>query len=175
METLQTFFSSIDPVSVLCYVGALFAIVVGVIGCVIPALPGLLFIALGGFLAALPGDFNVVGTWTLVSLGVMTLLGFAIDALSQSLGAQKVGATRAGIIGSIVGTFVGVFMGGLIGIFFMPFVGAVIGELIGKADLIQAGRVGVATWVGLVVGTALKVALAFMMIGLLIYDFLVFS
>jgi hypothetical protein len=50
----------------------------------------------------------------------------------------------------------------------MPLVGAAIGEYMVLRDLQRAGRVGVATWVGLLLGTAVKIALAFAMLGMFI-------
>ena len=82
-------------------------------------------------------------------------------------------ASSYGIWGSVIGTFVGVFMGGLVGIFIMPLVGAFIGEFWAKRDYLHAGRVGVATWIGMVVGTAVKIALAFTMLGLMIVMYFV--
>jgi uncharacterized protein YqgC (DUF456 family) len=58
----------------------------------------------------------------------------------------------------------GIFTG-LWGLLFMPLLGAAIGEYMAQRDLRRAGTVGVATWVGLLVGTAVKVAIAFAMLG----------
>ena len=62
---------------------------------------------------------------------------------------------------------------GLFGLLFMPLVGAAIGEFWAKRNLIHAGRVGVATWIGMVAGTAVKIALAFTMTGILIGAYLI--
>jgi hypothetical protein len=93
------------------------------------------------------------------------------DRLILATGSQRAGASKAGIVGSIVGTVVGIPMG-LFGIFVMPLVGAAVGEFWAKRDLMHAGRVGVATWVGMIVGTAVKVALAFTMTGYLFFIYL---
>jgi len=57
---------------------------------------------------------------------------------------------------------------GLWGLLFMPLVGAAVGEFVAQRDLRRAGTVGVATWLGLLVGTAMKVAIVFAMIGIFI-------
>ncbi len=54
---------------------------------------------------------------------------------------------------------------GLIGLVFMPLLGAAIGEYIAQRDLRRAGKVGIATWLGLLIGTAVKVAIVFTMVG----------
>ena len=74
------------------------------------------------------------------------------------------------IAGAVLGTFAGLFLGP-IGLFAGPFVGALAGELVhGRAldgpRLGQATRVGLGTWLGMVFGVALKLMLAFAMIGL---------
>jgi uncharacterized protein YqgC (DUF456 family) len=50
----------------------------------------------------------------------------------------------------------------------MPLVGAAIGEYLVLRDLQRAGQVGMATWVGLLLGTAVKIAIAFTMLGMFI-------
>ncbi len=57
---------------------------------------------------------------------------------------------------------------GIIGILLGPFIGAVIGEFSSRPDLHAAGRAGVGATVGLALGAAAKLALAFAMLGLFI-------
>ena len=135
--------TSIDWFALACWLGAFVLIALGFAGTIVPAIPGLPMIA-GGVI---------------------------VDSVAQTAGAQKAGASKAGIIGSLVGTVLGMFMG-LFGLLFMPLIGAAIGEFWAKRDLIHAGRVGVATWIGMIVGTAVKVALAFAMTGILFFVYL---
>jgi len=86
------------------------------------------------------------------------------------VGAKRVGASRKAIIGAVLGTFAGLFFGP-VGLFAGPFVGALGGELLHSRSLDQRGlgqaaKVGLGTWVGIVFGVALKLMLAFAMIGL---------
>ena len=67
----------------------------------------------------------------------------------------------------MIGTFVGIFTG-LWGLLFMPLIGAAIGEFIDHQDMIKSGKVGVATWIGMIIGTVVKLGLAFTMVGILI-------
>jgi uncharacterized protein YqgC (DUF456 family) len=67
--------------------------------------------------------------------------------------------------GAALGTIAGLFFG-LPGVIVGPFVGAVIGELTTNRDFAKAGKAGVAAWIGFAIGTAVKVALAFLMIGI---------
>jgi len=142
-------------------------IVVGVVGTVLPALPGVPLIFAGVLLAAWAEDFQRIGGWTLGVLAVLALVGLVVDYVAASMSAQRAGASRQGIIGAAIGTVAGIFTG-LLGLVFMPLVGAAIGEFIAHRDALRAGKVGVATWIGLLVATAIKIAVAFTMIGVFI-------
>ena len=71
------------------------------------------------------------------------------------------------LIGAAVGTVVGLFMG-IVGVLFMPLVGAAVGEYMARRDHEGAMKVGVATWVGLMIGMIAKVVIAFIMLGIFI-------
>ncbi len=121
----------------------------------------------GAWLAGYIDDYQKIGVTPIVIIGVLTVIGLIIDWVGQSLGAKKAGATKLGIIGSMIGTFVGIFTG-LWGLLFMPLIGAAIGEFIDHQDMIRSGKVGVATWIGMIIGTVVKLGLAFTMVGILI-------
>lgn len=147
-------------------------ILVGIAGTILPALPGVPLVFAGMWLAAWAGDYQQVGVVMLIFLAVLTLLSLAVDFVATMMGAQRVGASKLALIGSVVGTIVGLFFG-IIGLFAGPFVGALIGELIHGRKVGQAAKVGVGTWVGILVGTVLKVGLAFAMLGLFVFAWLV--
>jgi uncharacterized protein len=154
----------------LYYLVAAALVVIGLIGTVLPALPGLPLVFAGMLLAAWAGGFEQVGIATVAVLGVLTLLSLAIDFWATAHGAKRVGASRLAIIGAIVGTFAGLLFGP-VGIFVGPFAGALVGELLhgrrlGIGPLGQATKVGAGTWLGIVFGVVLKLTLAFAMIGL---------
>jgi hypothetical protein len=147
-------------------------IVVGVIGTVLPALPGAVLVFAGIALAAWIDDFARISGWTLGVAAVLTLLAFATDYVAAALGARKAGASTLAIIGAAIGTIAGVFTG-LVGLIFMPLLGAALGEFIAQRNLRRAGKVGFSTWLGLLIGTAVKVAIVFTMVGLFVVALLV--
>ena len=158
-----------DP-SNLYYALAVLLVLVGLIGTVLPAIPGLPLIFGGMLLAAWAGDFQQISVFTIVVLGLLTLVSLAIDFWATALGAKRVGASRKAIVGAVLGTVGGLFFGP-VGIFVGPFVGALAGELlhrrsVGQRDLGDAARIGFGTWLGIVFGVVLKLTLAFAMIGL---------
>lgn len=151
----------------LLWVVAVLFVIVGAIGTVLPAMPGVPLIFAGVLMAAWAEDFERIGGWTIGVLAVLAVIGVVVDYVAASMSAQRAGASRQGIIGAAIGTVAGIFTG-LWGLVFMPLVGAAIGELLAHRDALRAGRVGVATWFGLLIGTAVKIAVAFTMIGVFI-------
>lgn len=152
------------------YLIAALLVVVGLVGTVLPALPGLPLVYAGMLLAAWNDGFNRIGAPMLIVLGLLTLLSLGIDLWATAHGAKRVGASRLAVVGAVIGTFAGLVFGP-VGLVVGPFAGALIGELLhrrsfGREHLGQAAKVGFGTWFGIVLGVALKLALAFAMIGL---------
>jgi uncharacterized protein len=154
------------------WVIAVLLIIIGIAGVVLPALPGVVFVFGGILLAAWIDDFTRIGGWTIGVLAVLTIIAFVIDYVASTLAAKRAGASTLGLVGAAVGTVLGIFTG-LFGLVFMPLIGAAVGEFISQQDAMRAGRVGMATWIGLVVGTALKIAVVFTMVGVFIAALLI--
>jgi hypothetical protein len=149
----------------LIWIGSLLLVGVGMAGILLPGLPGTPLVFCGLLLAAWADGFEAVGVGTVIALAALTVLGFAVDFVAAGLGVKGAGASREAMIGAAAGMFVGLFFG-LPGIVFGPFLGAVLGELVARRSLSQAGRAGVATWIGFVLGTGVKLVLAFTMLGI---------
>lgn len=146
---------------------ALALIAIGVVGTVLPALPGAVLVFGGIALAAWIDGFARISGLTLGVLAVLTLLAWGVDFVAGALGAKRAGASTWALVGAALGTLAGVFTG-LWGLLFMPLAGAAIGEYVAQRDLHRAGRVGVATWIGMLLGTAAKVAIVFAMVGVFV-------
>lgn len=154
--------------TILLWIVVIALMLVGVVGTVVPALPGAVFVFAGVVLGAWIDDFTHVGSGTIIFSAVLTVLAWVADYLSAVLGAKRLGASREAVLGALIGTGAGIFTG-LVGIIFLPLVGAAIGEFIAVRNVTRAGSVGIATWIGLLVGTAVKIALCFVMIGVFIF------
>ncbi len=139
-------------------------IVIGLAGTVLPILPGTLLVWAGVVLGAWIDDFTRVSVGTVVVISVLAVLAWALDFVAGLMGAKRAGASKQALIGAAVGTVVGLLMG-LVGVLFMPLVGAAAGEYWAKENQARALKVGVATWVGLMVGMVAKVVLSFVMVG----------
>lgn len=150
--------------ALLLWLLSLILVIAGIVGLLLPALPGIVLVFAGLVVAAWAEDFTYVGQGTLIFLLVLCLLGYVIDFLAGALGASRYGAGKYSIIGAAIGAVAGMFFG-LPGILLGPFIGAVAGELYIRRDIRVAGLAGFGAWVGLVVGTAAKIAITFVMIG----------
>ena len=153
------------------WIAAIALIVIGIVGTILPALPGIILVFGGIVLAAWIDDFARIPVWLLVLLGVLTAMAWTVDYVAAVVGAKRAGASKQAIIGAGIGTLAGIFSG-LWGLLFMPLVGAAIGEYLAQRDVRRAGKVGIATWLGLLLGTAVKVAIVFAMVGIFVFALL---
>lgn len=151
--------------TILWWLLVILVVVAGLVGTVVPALPGAPLVFAGLFLGAWIEGFEVVGWGTLGLLAVLALVAWIVDFVASAAGARYLGATSRAFWGATIGAIVGIFFG-IAGMLLGPFFGAVIGELSGGSDLVRSGRAGLGAWLGLVVATALKLAICFLMIGL---------
>src|SRR3954470_9552695 len=99
-------------------------VVIGILGTVLPALPGVPLVFVGLLIAAWAEGFQKVGWFTLSVLAVLTLLSFVVDFFASAMGAKRVGASWAALVCAAAGATVGLFFG-LPGFILGPFVGAV--------------------------------------------------
>ena len=145
--------------TILWWVLAGVLIIIGLIGTVVPALPGVPVIFIGLLLAAWADGFATVGLGTITVLAVLTVLSIIIDLVAAAFGAQRLGASPRAFWGATLGAMVGIFFG-LPGIILGPFIGAVVAEISDGRGARQAGRSGYGAWLGVVLGTAAKLAIA---------------
>lgn len=143
---------------------AVLLVIVGIVGTVLPVLPGALFVFAGLFVAAWADDFARVGFGGLSIVAALGLLSLLVDFLGSVLGAKRVGASRQALVGAALGAIVGMFFG-IPGLILGPLVGAVLGEFLARGGLVRAGKVGLATSLGLLFAAIAKLVLAFAMVG----------
>ncbi|KAA2284454.1 DUF456 domain-containing protein [Arenimonas fontis] len=140
-------------------------ILIGLLGTVLPVLPGLPLMFAGMWLAAWADAYQRVGAGTLTVLGVLVLLSILVDLLASMIGARRVGASGKAMFGAGVGSVVGLFFG-LPGLLAGPFLGASLGELWHGREFRAATRVGFGTWLGLLLGAVFKLLLALAMLAI---------
>jgi uncharacterized protein YqgC (DUF456 family) len=143
--------------------GAL-CLALGVAGVVLPLLPGSLLLLGGAVLVAWAEGFTRVGWPTLALAAALAALIWAVDWVAAAAGAKATGASRWAVLGASVGVVVGLAFGPL-GLLLGPAVGAVAFEYWKNPDFERALRAGAGAFVGFILGGAVKVALALVLVG----------
>ena len=136
--------------------------ITGLIGCVVPVLPGPPI----SFLGLLFLQFSHFGHFTLTFLLGMAVLALAVTILDYIVpvwGTKKTGGSKAGIWGATIGMIIGIFFFPPIGIIVGPLLGAIIGESIRGANLNQSFRAGLGSLLGFFIGIGLKLIASFIM------------
>ena len=144
---------------------------VGLIGALLPVLPGPVLVFAGLLLASWVDGFARVGPITLLLLALMTAGVYLVDFLAGAYGVDRTGASRRAVVGAVLGSLTGLFFG-LPGLILGPFLGAVAGEYTVRRRLGQAGRAGAGAWLGLVLGAIAKMAMLFAMLGVFLMAYL---
>lgn len=152
---------------------ALALIAVGTAGIVYPALPGLALMFAGTWLLAYSGGYQIYGAGVLWTVGLISLAGILADYVAGILGVKYTGAGRLAVRGALVGSIIGIFFS-LPGLILGPFIGAAAGELIDRRNMLQAGKAGLGTLLGLVVGTAFKIGCAVSILFILLVEYIAY-
>lgn len=138
---------------------AFLLIVLGIVGCIVPMLPGTPLSYAGILLLHFTEQVQFTTT-QLITWLILVIILQVMDYITPLLGSKYSGGTAYGNRGCIAGTIVGLFFMPW-GIILGPFFGAVIGEMLGGRDLEHALRSGIGSMIGFVLGTLLKVIVGF--------------
>jgi uncharacterized protein YqgC (DUF456 family) len=138
---------------------------IGLVGAVIPVLPGLPVVYLGYIVYGIGTDWRDYGWGVMTLMGVVTVMVLLLDYLAGAAGARKFGASRAGMWCSVLGAIVGLIFFNIPGLILGPFVGAVVGELAVGRSLDDAFRSGWGAFLGFVAGGIFKFFMALLMIA----------
>lgn len=141
---------------ILLSISAFVLALLGIAGCIVPALPGTI-LSYAALLCAYFTSWSQMGGAALwIWLAVCVAVSLA-DYFLPAWMTKRFGGSRAGSIGATVGIFVGFFLLPPVGIILGPFLGAVVGELINdRRDFAKALVVGCGSFLSFIVGTGLK-------------------
>lgn len=131
-------------------------IIVGVIGCLLPILPGPPLSYAAIILLHL-SKFGQFSTETLIILGVVTGIVTILDFVIPILGTKKFGGSKYGSTGAAIGLIAGLFLGP-IGLITGALLGAFIGEIIFKNNISYALKAAMGSFIGFLAGIGLKLA-----------------
>lgn len=146
----------------------------GILGTILPALPGLV-LSLAGLLIYKYGtdaDLSMIYIWVFVLLTLASIvLNYVIPAKTN----QKYGGTRWGSIGSITGTIVGFFLPIPLGFLVGMFAGVFIGELLHDSkDTKKALRSTKGAFIGFIYGTGFSLVVGIAMLMVVVLDMINF-
>jgi uncharacterized protein len=139
---------------------------VGLIGTVVPALPGTTIILAAAIIhRVMVGAERSIGWKTMIILVLLTLVSYVFDFVGSYFGTKYFGATRWGALGAILGALIGLLFG-VIGLFAGPVIGAVAGEFIAGKRMIDAGRAGWGSLLGNLGAMIGRLVIALVMISI---------
>ncbi len=159
---------------------AILLVVVGIAGTVLPMLPDVPLVFAGLLLAVWHGGFDQVSILTMVIIGAIAAMAWAVDFFASIVTAKKVGASKYALWGAGIGAVVGI-AGGIVGLIIGPAIGAIIGELISHqtaskeattdVNTAKLTTVGIAAGLGFVLALAIKIVLVLAMLAVFAYAY----
>ena len=145
---------------------AFILMLIGIIGCIVPGLPGTPIAYAGLWIAQITERVDFSWKFLLI-WGIVVIVVSALDYIVPAWGTKQFGGTKWGAWGSTIGVLVGLFFGA-IGVIIGPLVGAILGELFAGKQLEQAIKAGWGSFIGILFGTIIKlVACGLMTVALI--------
>src|SRR2546423_15032451 len=140
----------------------------GIVGAIVPFLPGAPLIFAGALLYAVATDFTLIGAGRLAILAALGVLAWALEHVAGVVGARRAGGSRAAVVGALLGMLVG-GMVAPIGPLLGPIIGAIAGELLAGRKPDARVRAGIGAALGVVTGVVARFALALVMVALFVW------
>lgn len=143
-------------------------VLLGLVGTLVPLLPGTALILVGAVVHAVAYGFDPIGPWRLLVFGLLTAAAYALDYLAGALGVRRFGGSGWATAGAVVGALVGILFG-LPGLVLGPLLGALAAEYLYTRRLDASLRSALGTVVGLLLGAVAKFGIAVVMVALLAF------
>lgn len=134
---------------------AIILLIAGIVGCIVPALPGVPLSYVALWLIRFTDKGDEISNRILIIWGIVTILVTILDYVIPVWGTKRFGGSKWGVLGSTIGLIAGLFLGPW-GVIVGPFVGAVVFELLGGKPSREAIRAGWGSFIGLLSGTIIK-------------------
>lgn len=148
---------------------ALILMLIGIIGSILPVLPGSIISWLGLVVLHLAPSIDFDWVFIIIT-GIVAITIYILDFIIPAIGTKKFGGSRAGAWGTIIGLIVGIFAPIPFGILIGPFVGALVGEIIfNKTEGPQALKAATGSFIGFLTSTFIKFMLTVVYLGLYCY------
>ena len=144
---------------------------IGMIGNLIPGVPGTSLIFTAGIIHQLYfGDSGGIGWFWIFVLGILMAASFLIDYIASLLGAKTLGATWRGMLGALIGIILGLILLPPFGIIIGPFVGAIIFEWSFGREVREASKAGIGAVVGVLLGMVGSAICGLAMLGVFLFN-----
>lgn len=161
-----------EPLNTIVTVVALVAMFIGLLGTVLPVLPGTILIFAAALIYALLEGFEIIGWPTLVVLALLTLIATTADIWASSIGAKMGGASIWSLIVGMLGGIVGLAVFSIVGAILGAVLGVLLTEVIRVRDLKQALRAGSGWAIGWVLSTILQLGIGLVMVAIFVWQIL---
>jgi len=147
---------------------------IGMIGVIIPMLPGVPVIFAAALIYGIITGFETISGDILIIFGLMTVVSLVLDWVATALGVKKMGGSYLGMLGSFIGMILGLLLPGvgIIGFIIGAFVGAFVFEILIGKKTNEALRAGFGSFIGFLLGGVLKFVIGAAMIGVFVYQVL---
>ena len=139
--------------------------IIGLLGVILPFLPGIPVAWLGLFIYAIGTGWERISVTTTVVFAILTVLSLILDLIAPMLGAKKYKASKWGTLGTFIGFVIGIATLELWGIILGPLIGALLGELIAGKSTGQAFKSAMGAFMGFIFGSLTKIILIMVMAG----------
>lgn len=159
-----------EPTNTIVLTLALLVMLVGLIGIVLPVIPGTILIFLAALGYALLERFQSVGWPTLLVLGLLTILATTADLWASSIGAKVGGASLWSVAVGLVGGLVGFLAFSLPGAILGAILGVLLTEIIRVGDWKKALKAGSGWAIGWVLSTVFQLGIGLVMVAIFVWQ-----
>ena len=150
-------------------IGGLLLMLIGIIGSILPVLPGILISWLGLLMLYFAPSIPFDSTFITIT-GVFAITLYVLDYIIPAMGTKKFGGSKAGMWGTTIGLIVGIIAPIPFGILIGPFVGAFIGETVfNKTEGPEAFRAAIGSFIGFLSSTFIKFMATVIFLGMFLY------
>lgn len=146
----------------------IFLTLIGVLGTLLPGLPGTPVIALTAVGYGFIDNFQIISFNLILILFGLSLLAETLEYIISGIGARRYGASKYGILGMVLGGFIGLISMGPPGVLIGILLGSIIIEVILGKELVSAIKMGFGALLGIIGGSIFSFLIALLMAGLLL-------
>lgn len=158
---------------ILLFIFVILIMIGGLIGTVVPVIPGAPVIFIAAVIYAVIEGFKTIDGSTIGLLAILTGIAMLLDWVALIFGVKRMGGTYFGVLGAFVGLIVGIFFFATIAALIIgPLIGAILFEMLIGRQSRDALRAGLGSFFGFMLGGVLKFAVAATMIGIFVWNVL---